>query len=328
MTGMLYLSRADALAAGALDWTAAVEDICETVCLMHSGEAGMIAESVMPLGPDPRDKAYGLPAFVGGAYDAAGLKWTLHRARPSGGLPSILSTTLVNRLSDGAPLGMAESALLTRIRTAAVSAVAIRSLMPGGFSSLAILGAGAQAETHLDMVLDFFPEATAVHLWNRTPEGCARLIEGAREAGRTRLVAHASPKEALADADVVLCCTSAPEPFLGPDAVRPGRLIVQVGFHEVRFETIAASDRVTVDLWGDFAEKSAKSLFQMYRAGRFDPSSVAADLDAMVVGGWRPPRGASLYFSSFGLNTFDIALAARLLRQAERAGIGTRLPAV
>ncbi|TRL37707.1 ornithine cyclodeaminase [Rhizobium straminoryzae] len=328
MSTIRHLSRDDAIKAGALDWAAALEDVRATIRLLRDGKAGMVAESVMPLGADPRNKAYGLPAFVGGAYDAAGLKWTVHRAEPIGDLPSISSTTIINRLADGAPIGSVESALLTRMRTAAVSAAAIRALKPGGLRSAALLGAGAHAQTHLDMLFSLFPKIETIHLWNRTPAHLDRLIGKASSPSATRLLPHADLAEAVADADVIICCTSAPQPFIGPSVVKPGRLIMQVGFHEVMFETIAATDIVTVDLWGDFAEKSAKSLFQMYRAGQFPAERVAADLPAILLDGWKPPADASLYFSSFGLNVFDIAFAARILRHAQALNIGTLLPSI
>lgn len=327
MNTICHLSRQDAIQAGALDWTAAVEDIQATIRLLRSGEAGMVAESVMPIGADPRNKAYGLPAFVGGAYNAAGLKWTVHRAEPIGDLPSISSTTVINRLSDGAPVGSVESALLTRMRTAAVSAAAIKALKHEGIRTVTLLGAGAHAQTHLEMLLTLFPDLEAIHLWNRTRSNLDPLMEQAGQVS-TRILPHTDWRDALADADVVICCTSSPQPFLDKSAVRPGRLIMQIGFHEVMFETIAATDLVTVDLWGDFAEKSAKSLFQMYRTGQFSPEQVAADLPALLLDGWRPPADASLYFSSFGLNVFDIAFAARVLAQANDLNIGTLLPSI
>lgn len=328
MTMIRHLSRDDAIRAGALDWGAALEDIQATVRLLRTGEAGMVAESVMPLGQDPRNKAYGLPAFVGGPYDAAGLKWTVHRAEPMGDLPSISSTTIINRLQDGAPVGSVESALLTRMRTAAVSAAALRAMMPAGIRSVALLGAGQQTRTHLDMLLALFPDLTEIRLWNRTLGHLDALIERVYPTERKRLHVQDDLVLALADADVVICCTSAPLPFVDASAVKPGRLIMQIGFHEVMFEAIAATDVVTVDLWGEFAEKSAKSLFQMYRAGQFAPDRVAADLPAMLLDDWQPPANASLYFSSFGLNVFDIALAARVLRRAEELSIGTLLPSI
>ncbi|RWX81700.1 ornithine cyclodeaminase [Neorhizobium lilium] len=328
MSTIRHLSRIGVIEAGALDWTAALEDVLATIRLLRNGEAGMVAESVMPLGTHPRNKAYGLPAFVGGAYDAAGLKWTLHRAEPIGDIPSISSTTIINRLSDGAPVGSVESALLTRMRTAAVSAAAMRALKPRGVKTAALLGAGAHAQTHLDMLLNLFPDLEAIHLWNRTRGRLDRMIEQTPAGTSTQVQPHDHLDDALADAGVVICCTSALQPFLDVSAVRPGRLIMQIGFHEVTFEAIAATDMVTVDLWGEFAEKSAKSLFQMYRAGQFSPSSVAADLPALLVDGWAPPADASLYFSSFGLNVFDIAFAARILRHAARHDIGTMLPSI
>ncbi|MBS7699763.1 MULTISPECIES: hypothetical protein [unclassified Chelatococcus] len=326
MITLRYLSRADVVAAGGGDWPLALADIREATRLLRAGEAGMEAESVMPMGGDPRAKAYGLPAFVGGRYDAVGLKWAVHLPESRGDLPSITNTTFINRLSDGRPLGLIESALLTRMRTAAVSALAMESLLPRPPGRIALLGAGAQAKAHLAMVLALFPSVGEIRLWNRSADKLDALLADTPSPAGVALVRCTAIADAIAEADVVLSCTTAPEPILDDDAVRPGRLIVQVGYHEVSFAAIAASDVVAVDLWGDFAEKSAKSLFQMYRAGQFTPDRVAADLAALVVDGWRPPAGASLYFSSFGLNLFDIALAARVLCRAEEADIGTALP--
>ena len=200
--------------------------------------------------------------------------------------------------------------------------------LPSSPRRVAILGAGGQAETHLDMLLALFPALEGIDLWNRSSHRLEPLIDSRKARTEVALVRHDTLQGAIEKADVILCCTSAPSPILGVSAVRAGRLIVQAGFHEVDFDAIDACDVVSVDLWGEFAEKSAKSLFQMYRAGRFAPGQVQADLPMLLLDGWRSPPGASLYFSSFGLNVFDIACAARLLRRAEKLGLGTELPSV
>ncbi len=325
MIALRWLSRSDALAAGAGDWSRAIDDVRATTRLLRAGEAGMVAESVLPMGPDPRCNAYGLPAFVGGAYDAAGIKWAVHRAAPARELPSITSTTFVNRYSDGRPVGLVESALLTRMRTAAVTAIAMESLAPKSLRRVAVLGAGAQARAHVEMLRTLFPEVEAIRIWNRDP-GRRDALVAAFATGGGQLVAAQSIPQALEEAQVVLCCTTATQPLIGREAVAPGRLIVQVGYNEIGFDLIDAMDHVVVDLWGEFAERSAKSLFRMYRAGRFEPGRVSADLAGLIVDGWRPRENASVLFSSFGLNVFDIALAARVLRQAEADGLGTMLP--
>jgi ornithine cyclodeaminase len=131
---------------------------------------------------------------------------------------------------------------------------------------------------------------------------------------------------ALAGADAVITCTNAAAPLLGADAMTPGGLVLQIGYHEVSLDAIDRADAVLVDLWGEFRLTSAKSLFQMHRAGRFEAARVAADLAQLLLDGWRPPHGAAVFFSSFGLNLFDIALAARVLRSAAARGLGTMLP--
>lgn len=326
MSGFRYLSRADVIAAGGADWEAAIRDVYEATALLDRGEAAMVAESVLPLGADPRDKAYGLPATLAGRFDAAGLKWTLHKAAASGSLPAIISRTLVHGNRNGQLRGIVESALLTRMRTAAVSALAIKHLLPQPPSVVAVLGAGEMAASHVDMLSAVFPDLETLDVWNRSSDRLETMLAQAR--GRSGLtVRHlATPEET--DAEVVLCCTSSPQPIVGASMVRSGRLIAQIGYNEVSAEAINASDTVCVDLWGEFARTSAKSLFQAWRAGRFEETRVDADLPDLLVRGFRPTSGASVYFSSFGLNIFDLALAARIVQTAEERGIGQVLPLI
>lgn len=67
----------------------------------------------------------------------------------------------------------------------------------------------------------------------------------------------------------------------------------------------------------DFCHTSAKSLFQMFRAGLFTADRVSADLTNLMIDGWRAVCGERVYFNAFGLNMFDIALATRVLYTAE-----------
>ncbi|GGB22752.1 ornithine cyclodeaminase [Allosediminivita pacifica] len=317
----LYLSKQDQIRAGALDWDAGLADIHDALSLLRVGEAEMAAENVLPLGPDPRDKGYGLPARVGGRFAAAGLKWTLHRAEAPAGGEAITSRTFIDDTTTGRPLGLIDSAMLTRVRTAALSGAITRALYPG-LTRLTILGAGPQARMHLDMALALFPDLQEVHHWTRSGRALAESLPG-----RVTLCRYNDPRSACLAAEVAFTCTSAPEPLLGPEVMRPGALILQVGYHEVSFDAIDCADAVTCDLWGDFSRTSAKSLFQMHRAGRFPETRVAADASAILLDGWRPAPEASVFFSSFGLNIFDIAFAARLMRNAAMLGLGEPLSA-
>ncbi|MEJ1158876.1 hypothetical protein [Prosthecomicrobium sp. N25] len=325
-----YLGRADVLAAGGGDMAAAIADVRAGFALLASGRATMPAEVSVPLGPAeppvPGARVYALPARLDGARPVAGVKWTAHRPPSVDGLPSILGLTVVNDAVTGRPVGIVESAGLTAMRTAATTAIALETAAPRPVGSVTVLGAGTQAETHLAMLSSLPGTAPAVTLWNRTRDRALTLA--ARWQHRLAIRVADDLDAALGEADAILCCTAALEPILPVEAVRPGRLVVQIGHHEVPFDAIDRSTRVHVDLWGPFAEASGKSLFRMYRAGRFGPERVTADLGALLAGAPRPGPDDAVYVSTFGLNVFDVALAARVLAAADERGLGTILPLV
>lgn len=314
---MRWLGRDEVVAAGGADIAAAMDDIRASLALLRAGDAEMPPETSVRLGPpgSVQARAYALPARVG---DRAGVKWTAHR--PPGHAPGVVSMTAISDAMTGRPIGMVESALLTATRTAATSAFMLEARPP---RRVALLGAGKQAQAHLRMLAERFPALEQVSIWNRTAARAAAMRSGM--AVPWACVVAPTLEAGLADADAVLACTNATTPFLPADVVRPGRTVVQVGYHEVPFDAIDRADLVVVDLWGEFRLSSAKSLFQMHRAGRFEAGRVAADLAALALDLWRPGADAAVYFSSFGLSLFDVALAARVLRQAEASGLGALL---
>ncbi len=314
--------RSDVAVLGGGNVSHAIADITEVLRLLRRGEASMPAETSVALSGPEAARAYALPASVGGSYGVAGVKWTAHRPPNSDRGPKIVAVTMVNDLKTGWPIGIVESALLTATRTAAVTALALRTMAPAPLRRIAVLGAGAQARAHLGMLAAMFTGLDEVVIWNRSPDRAARL--GATKAGWVRWPVRvaATPDQAAADADAIITCTASERPILDVGAMQPGRIVVQVGYHEVTFDAIDRADHVVVDLWGPFKDTSAKSLFQMHRAGRFPPERLSADLTDAVLDRWRPQPGSCVYVSSFGLNVFDAALACRILRKAASEGLG------
>ncbi|MFE8103280.1 ornithine cyclodeaminase [Brenneria goodwinii] len=320
-----YLDRQAVIQLGGTDPRQAFNDVVEVVGLMRRGDAHMTPESHIDLAT-PRGKAYALPASVGGRFNAAGVKWTAHRPQIADQWPQAMAITLINRLTDGMPIGMVESAALTATRTAAVSAVALRYATPQKVRRVLLIGAGVQAQAHIEMLRVLFPTLEKLTWWNRTPDTPQRIFAALPALPWPVAFPDTLHQALLTDYDALIACTSAATPFLGADALRPGGIVLQVGYHEVSFSAIRQASKVVVDLWGEFCQTSAKSLFQMYRAGEFDPQRLSADLGQLLLDGWRCSAHDSVYFSSFGLNVFDIALAARVLQDAALHASGAMLP--
>ncbi len=91
----------------------------------------------------------------------------------------------------GAPLALLEAGAITAVRTAAVSALATDRLARRDASTLAILGAGTQARSHIEAMLEV-RRIERVRVWSRDAEK-TRLF-AAEQAAR-----HGLSVEAAAD---------------------------------------------------------------------------------------------------------------------------------
>ena len=121
----------------------------------------------------------------------------------------------------GEPLAVMDGRLITEMRTAAVSAVALDALGRSGVRSLGVLGAGVQARAHVESLRRVRPELGDVRIWSRTRRNAERLAE---EVG-----ARAAEIEEAAAADVVVTVTAAREPVLRGEWLRPDALVLAVG---------------------------------------------------------------------------------------------------
>src|SRR5215207_2490758 len=106
----------------------------------------------------------------------------------------------------GRLIAIIDASTVTALRTAAVTAVATRLLSRPESHTLALLGAGVQAATHLESVSLVRP-IRDVRVWSRSGERARHFAERAKANGAngTNVVVCATAREAVEGADVV--CT-------------------------------------------------------------------------------------------------------------------------
>jgi ornithine cyclodeaminase/alanine dehydrogenase-like protein (mu-crystallin family) len=125
------------------------------------------------------------------------------------------------RADTGEPLAVMDGRLITEMRTAAVSAVAVDYLARRDPKVLAILGSGVQARSHVQALLRVrrFEE---IRVWSRSKANALRFAE---EVGARVTTAE----EAVRDADVVLTLTSSPVPVLHGRWLKKDAVVCAVG---------------------------------------------------------------------------------------------------
>jgi alanine dehydrogenase len=193
---------------------------------------------------------------------------------------------------------------LTRRRTAGLSALSVQHLAREDAAVLAVVGAGAQAEGHLEIV----PQAHGFAEVRLT----SRRWEAAREVARKfpGVRAVRSPEEAVRDADVVCLCTSSPQPVIQRNWLRDGTHLTSVGGQaprgEVDQETITAS-RLFVETPDAFSPPPV-GCAELAGHGAY-PATTLGD----VIAGQHPGRedGAELtLFKAMGNAAEDVAVAS------------------
>ena len=136
------------------------------------------------------------------------------------GLDSHPGAVLLFEADTGRLLALIEAGAVTAIRTAAVSGVATRALARPDAQTLALLGSGVQAATHLDAMRAVRP-IRSVTVWSRERAHAVDFAEAMAARHQIPVVAAASAQEAVRDADIICTVTASHDPVLAGAAVRP-----------------------------------------------------------------------------------------------------------
>lgn len=239
-----------------------------------------------------------MPAVYG---DIMGAKLvTLYPRNAGTELPTHQGIIAVLKATTGEPLAVMDGRLITEMRTAAVTAVAVKHLAPPNSRVLTILGSGVQARAHFE-ALSVVQKFNEVRVWSRSPEN-ARTF--AQEIGAVSMPIE----KAVQGADVVVTVTHASEPILRGVWLKSGVLVNAVGAagaanREVDDQTMQGVVIV------DSREAAKVESGEIIQSG----STVYAELGEIVAVKKPKPSGERVVFKSLGQAVEDLAAAKLVL---------------
>ena len=211
-----------------------------------------------------------------------------------GGEPRIQGVCVIFDGATLAPVAVVDGIAVTNVRTAAVSALAVRHLAVADARRLLVFGRGPQAHAHVDALR------------------AVRPIEHVDMVGRD----HGPLDELVAAADVVCCCTTAREPLFDGALVADHAVVVAIGSHEpgVRETDDALATRATTVVESRAsALREAGDVILAIEAGATSPGELVT-LAELVRGEARPAAGRPRLFKSTGMAWEDAVIAAALAR--------------
>jgi ornithine cyclodeaminase/alanine dehydrogenase-like protein (mu-crystallin family) len=209
-----------------------------------------------------------------------------------GGEPRIQGVCVVFDGATLAPAALIDGIALTNLRTAAVSALAVRRLAVPEARRLLVLGRGPQAHTHVAAMRAIRP------------------IEHVDMVGRD----GGELGDLVARADIICCCTTAREPLFAGGLVADHATVVAIGSHEPDAretdDALAGRASVVVESRAS-ALREAGDVIAALASGALREESLITLAD-LVRGEATPAPGCPRLFKSTGMAWEDAVVAAAL----------------
>jgi len=213
-----------------------------------------------------------------------------------GGEPRIQGVCVVFDGETLGPAALVDGIALTNLRTAAVSALAVRHLAAPDAGRLLVFGRGPQAHAHVEAMR------------------AVRPIEVVDMVGRDQ--ARDGVDELVRAADVVCCCTTAREPLFDGSLVADHAIVVAIGSHEptVRETDDALAARATIVVESrTSALREAGDVILAIAAGAASADELVT-LAQLVRGEAGPDPARPRLFKSTGMSWEDAVIATALAR--------------
>ena len=258
-----------------------------------------------------------------GKLGTFGEKWGALFQTPMSGMPRIWGAVVIlNQGDNGQPFAILEGTSITNIRTGAHSAVAAKYLAKKGSHTLAMIGCGAEARTHLGVYNEIFP-LKAVKVFDIKPEAMEKFTKEMSDLFRLKVIPTSSAKEAVEGTDIILLVTTALKPVLMEPWIPAGSFVSSVlSFRDLDPVLSTKADKWVIG-WPPHDEGFLRHL------GFNDEfiSHIYADMGEIATGK-KPGRQNDrerIVYTHMGAGIHDIALGIVAYNNAVKRGMGTKI---
>jgi len=307
---MLWLSRADVEGLG-LGMPEVVDIVSHAMAEKAAGRVE--APPKLGLSPHPGAVLHAMPARVG---DAVGMKWiSVVPQNRDRGLPQSHALLVMNDAQTGAIEAVLEASWITEMRTAAVAAIAARTLARPQAEVLAVIGPGALGRRCVAALKLVLPSLRLARAWaprQETRERFARDVAGSLQAEPAD-----SAAQAVRGADVIVTSARWPggPPSIEPDWLAAGAFACALDYDASFTRSAAAAfDRRFTDDVAQMEAARAKGAFAGWPAF------------TELATGRRATAQQRILCACLGLAIFDVAVGRRALELARQKNAGRYLP--
>ncbi|OGQ73544.1 MAG: hypothetical protein A3G94_00080 [Deltaproteobacteria bacterium RIFCSPLOWO2_12_FULL_60_16] len=293
-----------------------------------SGKAVMPVRMVVPV-PEIKGRITSMPAYLS-EDKALGMKVvTYFPENPRQGLPIILATVFLFSTESGKLLAVMDGTYITAIRTACISAVATRALANPETPVLGVLGAGVQARAQI-RTLCAVRKIEEIKVYDVLEKSVQSLKEQLEPDLGIKIEAVKTPEQAVRNADLLVTVTTAKEPIIRVDWLKPGIHINAIGSHRPDLREIDGATmrraKVVVDSREAVMAECGDVLLAI-KEGAITEDHIHAEIGEVLAGKktGRTSAGEITLYKAVGIAIQDVATAKLVYQTAVEKKVGVNV---
>lgn len=255
---------------------------------------------------------------------------TVYKENPAKfGIPNVLGTISLLDVESGKPICIMEGGFLTAMRTGGASGVATKHLARRDSQVHVLFGSGVQARTQAWAVATACPGlAECIVLSLDSPEKKVAFAQDVEKLTGVKTRVGENAKSDVQKADILTLATSAPDPIIRHEWLKPGVHINGIGAHTPTMREIDSRTVIHSRIICDHIESckvEAGDLLIPATEGVWSFEQVAAELGDVISGDaqGRETNSDITLFKSVGLAIQDMSVARFVYDKAYELGKGT-----
>ncbi len=322
---MLYLNESH-IRSVKLRWENIISEIDSAIDLLKLGSYAQPLKLYLRY-KDPRNRIIAMPAYVGGEANTAGLKWiasfpdNIHTGNARAN-----SIIVLNDSDTGCPYSIINSASVSAIRTAGVSACLLQkyienSTKPEQVYTVGIVGLGPIGVFHLNMLNELFSRSISkILLYDISSEKSDRI---AGEQRRVKTAACDSFEYLYQNADILITCTVSDKRYIDMPP-RKGCFYLNISLRDFSPSFLKNVDCILVDDWDEVCRENT-DIEQAHKINGLEKKDVfdLRQVDDLFL----QPQvySGSLMFNPMGMAVFDLVIGKYYYKLARAQNLGMQL---
>lgn len=318
---MLYLNEKDVADIG-VDWKSSIGIIREAVVCLEEGDFSQPVKPYLRY-RDVKNRLIAMPAFVGGNFNASGIKWIASFPdNINKGRPRAHSVVILNDADTGVPIGIINTSLLSVIRTALVSGLVIdcyRKVRPQQSLNVGIIGWGPIGQYHLKMCEGL--------LGSKIAQAYLFDLRGIDKStvdffDNDKITVAPDWETVYRESDIFITCTVSKAPYIDREP-KKGSLHLNVSLRDYKVDVLDFfRNTIIVDNWEEVCREKT-DIERMYMEGGLKKDDTKSIKDVIIHDCLKDyPEGDPIMFNPMGMAVFDLALGMHYLREADRIKVG------